>query len=223
MADDGKLTPEKQLLNLIEGGDKAKITSGGAPIGASPAEKLRGNFLGRFSFFKRKAKGKIQAGKLSLSLPGVNRVLALAVAAVFVYVAYEAIASAMSLSVPPNFAMPKEKNANAKGVVAVSPLKEISFYQQKVTSRDIFKEGPKPVVRKQEKEVAPSEDSEAAKNLALVGISWSANPDVIIEDKSSQKTYFVKRGQIVGDNVKVEAIFKDHVVLSHEGQEFELR
>ena len=46
---------------------------------------------------------------------------------------------------------------------------------------------------------------------------------MIIEDKAIQKTYFVKRGQTVGNNVKVEAVFKDKVVLSFDGQEFELR
>jgi type II secretory pathway component PulC len=67
------------------------------------------------------------------------------------------------------------------------------------------------------------ETAEAIQNLALVGISWSSNPDAIVEDKSQQRTYFVKRGQMVGENVKVEAIFKDHVVVSFEDKEYELR
>ena len=44
----------------------------------------------------------------------------------------------------------------------------------------------------------------------------------MIEDKQSVKTFFVKRGQMIGP-VKVEAIFKDKVVLSYEGEEIELR
>ena len=68
-----------------------------------------------------------------------------------------------------------------------------------------------------------AETAEAVKSLALVGISWSKDPDAIIEDKAHQRTFFVKRGQMVGDNIKVEAVFKDHVVLSLDGQEFELR
>ena len=236
MADDGQLTPEKQLLKLIEGADKSKssgsFTQGAGsapqppakPFGASPVEKLRGTFLGRFSFFKRNAKKQMRSGKFSLSLSTVNRVLTLAVAALFIYVVYDAAASAMSLKTPPSFEPLKEKNPDRGAATMVSPLKEGSFYQQKVTSRDIFKEGGKPLEKKKDKkEAAPAEESEVAKSLSLVGISWSSNPDVIIEDKATQKTYFVKRGQLVGDNVKVEAIFKDHVVLSHEGQEFELR
>ena len=232
MADDGQLTPEKQLLNLIEGADKAKPAPApgtapaapAKPFGASPAEKARGIFLGRFSFFKRNAKKQIRSGSLSFSLSAVNRLLTLVVVILFVYVVYDAAASAMSLKTPPNFAAPKEKNPAQNAPASASPLKEASFYLQKVTSRDIFKEGGKPVEKKTaQKETAPAEESEAAKSLSLVGISWSSNPDVIIEDKATQKTYFVKRGQTVGDKVKVEAIFKDHVVLSHEGQEFELR
>jgi hypothetical protein len=79
----------------------------------------------------------------------------------------------------------------------------------------------KPV--EQAPEAQPAQDAEAVQSLALVGISWSSNPDAIIEDKARQRTYFVKRGQEVGEGVKVEAIFKDHVVVTFEDREYELR
>jgi type II secretory pathway component PulC len=44
----------------------------------------------------------------------------------------------------------------------------------------------------------------------------------MIENADEQKTYFVKRGQTLGD-VKIEAILKDKVILSCLGQEVELR
>ncbi len=47
--------------------------------------------------------------------------------------------------------------------------------------------------------------------------------DGVAELSGPSLDYTVKRGQTVGEGVKVEAIFKDHVVLSYEGQEFELR
>ena len=140
------------------------------------------------------------------------------------YVVFDAMASAMSLHHPPNFAYQKDRTASLAGG-NVSPLKESAYYLQKVSSRDIFKEGAKPVEQAApKKSEAPSiQDNEVVKGLSIVGISWSSDPDVIIEDKSKQKTYFVKRGQMVGDSIKVEAVFKDHVVLSLDGQEFELR
>src|SRR3989338_4347464 len=66
--------------------------------------------------------------------------------------------------------------------------------------------------------------TELTKNLRLVGISWSADPDVMIEDTNMQRTFFLKKGQVMENiNVKVEAVFKDKVVLSCDGEEAELR
>ncbi len=225
MADDRQVTPEKQLLNLIEGSEQ----------GASgPLEKARmkrsalsalsfGSIFGRFAFFKRTTQKKISSSKkFSISFTIVNRLLFLAVVILLAYVVSDSIASALNLTHLPNLVPPREKGASNLDNKA-SPLKEESYYLQKVNSRDIFKEYKEAETKQEKKEVRPVEESDAVKNLSLVGISWSADPDVIIEDKSAQRTYFVKRGQIVGNNVKVEAVFKDKVVLSYEGQEFELR
>ena len=105
-----------------------------------------------------------------------------------------------------------------------TPLKEEAFYAQKVGARDIFK-GKKEAVQQKDnkKEAQAAEANEKLKNLSLVGISWSANPDAIIEDKTAQRTYFVNRGQSVGGGINVSAIFKDKVMLEIDGQEFELK
>ena len=90
---------------------------------------------------------------------------------------------------------------------------------------DTEEEGKKEKVEEQKAPVkSESPDAaEAIQNLALVGISWSSNPDAIVEDKAAQRTFFVKRGQMVGDAIKVEAIFKDHVVVVYEDKEYEIR
>ena len=230
MAEDGQVTPEKQLLKLIEGSkDGQPAVAGGAPAkpkgaGLLSFGSMRGTLFGRFSFFKRSAKKKIASTpKFKISFVFVNRVLAAAAFALAVYVVTDIVSSSMNLNRPFNFSIQKEKSAG--GAQKVSPLKESAYYVQKATARDLFKEGSnKPVEKKEDKKQAATVDSNpATSGLSLVGISWSANPDVIIEDKTTKRTFFVKRGQAVGEGVKVEAIFKDHVVLSFEGQEFELR
>lgn len=230
MAENGPLTPEKQLLKLIEGKGGASRSSGAAPSqslgqGRFSLGALRGAFFGRLSFFRRTAQKKLVSPKRrsAISLTAVNRILAVAVFAAFIYVAGDALAAVIALQRPPNFAMKREA-PDAVAAARISPLNESAYYLQKVTARDIFKEGGKPSVSKEvSKGPVSVESSPATSGLSLVGISWSSNPDVIIEDKERQRTYFVKRGQVVGDGVKIEAIFKDHVVLSYEGQEFELR
>jgi type II secretory pathway component PulC len=64
---------------------------------------------------------------------------------------------------------------------------------------------------------------EATQNLKLVGISWSNDPDVMIEDTQNHRTLFLKKGRLINNEIKVEAIFKDKVVLSYQGEEIELR
>ena len=227
MADDRQVTPEKQLLKLIEG--SGEEGQGGRPLAEARLKRNASSLLSfgalfaRFSFFKRATQKKIShPPKFSLSFTLVNRVLLAAVIVLFIYVATDGGASAISLRHLPTI-VPQKDRLTAGSESKVSPLKEESYYLQKVSSRDLFKEYKEADTKKEKKEMKSADENEASKNLSLVGISWSADPDVIIEDKSAQKTFFVKRGQMVGNGVKVEAVFKDKVVLSHDGQEFELR
>ena len=64
--------------------------------------------------------------------------------------------------------------------------------------------------------------SKEISHLKLVGISWSNNPDAMVEDTKALKTFFIKRGDMIG-KFRVEAIFKDKIILSFEGEEVELR
>lgn len=222
MAENGTPTPEQQLLKLIESGKGANASPASAKARTVPSlAGIKGALAGRFSFWKR---ARAKQGGPALDLAAVNRLLAIVAVALLAYVTFDAAASAMSLRTPPNISIADRRGATPVSEREVSPLKESSFYLEKVAARDIFKEGPRervePVAAQKETVV---ETPEVAGQFSLVGISWSANPDVIIENKAEQRTYFVKRGQPVGAGVKVEAVFKDHVVLSHEGQEFEIR
>lgn len=226
MAENGTPTPEQQLLKLIEGKGGAAPAGAAKPGGRSAAPSLaglRGMLAGRLSFWKR-SRGKSGKGSV-LDLTALNRLLALTAAALLAYVTFDAAAAAMSLRTPPNISIVERKGAGGQNAPReVMPLKESSFYLERVEARDIFKEGPRerpqePIVQ----QVATADTPAAASQFSLVGISWSADPDVIIENKAEARTYFVKRGQPVGGGVKVEAVFKDHVVLSRDGQEFEIR
>ncbi len=231
MADGGQLTPEKQLLKLIEQSKDEQSPSLNVKIQGAKLDRagksflslgaLRGALFGRFSFLKRSTAKKITASRQRFDLKRFNILLAVVAFCLLVYVAGDTVASALSLQKSPNFNFQKETSMAAESTPA-SSLKDSAYYLQKVSSRDIFKEGGL-AAKKETKKEAVSQDNPIKNSLSLVGISWSQNPDVIIEDKTKQKTFFVKRGQMVGDSVKVEAIFKDHVILSYDGQEFELR
>lgn len=222
MAEDRPVTPEKQLLKLIEDPQSA---SGRRPAARASSARslagLRGMLAGRLSFWKRSARGRKSSKGLDLAL--VNRALALVTVALLGYVCFDAAASVVMLSRPPQVTIaPARKASDAPATQNVSPLKESAFYLEKVSSRDIFKEGARPAPTQAQEAVEP-EVEDVSDQFSLVGISWSSDPDVIIENKAEQRTYFVKRGQPVGSGAKVEAVFKDRVILSREGREFELR
>lgn len=234
MAENKSTTPEQQLLKLIEGqkpGAPGEAPAKGSSSGKRPKGRglslgnLAGRLLGSFSFWKRRS-GKKRAPHArvsAFSLAEVNKALVAAAVLLLIYVVFDAAASARNLQRPPSFA--PMKDLRPKQVKqGVAPLEETSYYLQKVSARDIFREGKKELPQQAAPApVSVTESAEAVQSLALVGISWSSNPDAIIEDKSKQRTYFVKRGQDVGEGVKVEAIFKDHVVVTYEDREYELR
>jgi hypothetical protein len=112
------------------------------------------------------------------------------------------------------------KEATQKPKVA-SRLKDLAFYTDKIKNRDIFKMGPR-IKGDAPDDVLSSKAAEAARDLRLAGISWSDEPDAMIENKKIPKTYFVQKGQMVGD-FKVESILKDKVVLRYGDELVELR
>jgi hypothetical protein len=159
---------------------------------------------------------------VSLGIIDINKILSVVVACFFVYVLFGVSASARALQQATNFVQPSEMKVDFKREV-IEPLKESSYYLQKVSSRDIFVEGKKVEAKPLPPTPVDVGTAQVIKDLALVGISWSQDPDVIIEDIEHQRTFFVKRGQMVADSVKVEAIFKDRVVVLFEGVEYELK
>lgn len=63
--------------------------------------------------------------------------------------------------------------------------------------------------------------AELLKDFALVGIISGDNPQAVIEDKKNQKTYYLKKGQFMGE-FQVEQIEAGKIVLSYENQNYEL-
>lgn len=96
-------------------------------------------------------------------------------------------------------------------------LKKPEFYSDKIKKRDIFKMGPSSRPENMLEAGPSSKLVEATQNLQLVGISWSDDPDAMVEDTKAMKTFFVKRGQSVGE-AKVENITREKVIL-RVGQE----
>lgn len=217
-------TPEKDLLKLIEDQGKEKGTSGTYAIHTGLSLFSLSAWIGRFSFFKKKLSKKWKGSDQPylFDLKKINILLFFIIIILGAYFINNLSYSLSTYHQIPQLAPKSEGEARPASFKEDSLLKKTAaYYFEKIAQRDIFKMGPKPAITEEKKTVSPVV-KEATKNLRLVGISWSDNPDAMIEDTQAKRTFFVKRGQSVG-KMKIQAIFKDRVILSYEGEEIELK
>lgn len=59
------------------------------------------------------------------------------------------------------------------------------------------------------------------KDINLVGIISDEPPQAVIEDKKAQKTYYLTKGQFIGE-IQIEDIQEGKIILNYNGQRFEL-
>jgi len=218
-------TPEKQLLKLIEDSQeehlsRKEIQQKGLRLFSLAALK------GRLSFLSEKLKGGLTLKRAPLDIGGINQILKWCLVGLSFYLGGSFLMAMSHVEKTPDFDLDRSRPP-VEIPEEISLLKKPSYYLEKPRSRDIFRFGE--FNEMSQEEVAPpggrssSKIEEAVTLLRLVGIGWSDDPDVMIEDTGIKQIYFLKRGQWIEGKIKVEAIFKDRVILSFEGEEAELR
>jgi type II secretory pathway component PulC len=73
----------------------------------------------------------------------------------------------------------------------------------------------------QQEELSTAVAEDFASQMNLIGIISGENPQAILEDKKTQKTYYVTKGQIIG-SAQIEDIQENKIILSSQGKKFEL-
>lgn len=223
MADKKDLTPEKQLLGLIES------QKGAGSLRSAAIRYQRQSFFsfpalrGRLRFFRQRFSAILKLRDPSqLDIKAINDILKLVVFTLAFYLLASSVASTVKLQRGLNISVVAEGKA-ASGTSSVTPLlKAGSYYLEKARGRDIFNMGPKKVSPDIQR--GPSQRLiDATQHLRLVGISWSNDPDVMIEDTKNQRTLFLKKGQVIENEIKLQAVFRDKVILSLQGEEIELK
>ncbi len=230
MVQERPTTPEKQLLDLIEDPKEQ---------GVSPKKIKRRSFnlfsfsafRGRLSFLQESMQSGAFFRNALPDIKGLNRILKVCIALLFVYLVGNFAMSRDRLKQVPEFVSKSSRESKDIPAAELSS-KQISYYLEGPRSRDIFKFGDfgVPEIEENGDEVAaPTEEvlSHAevlAQQLGLVGIGWSDDPDVMVENVETKKIYFLKRGERIDNLIKVEAIFQDKVILTYDnGKEMELR
>ncbi len=216
-----KPTPEEQLLNLIEDGEgpstlslKRKKSSRFSFISLSALSTL----LARFKITVKDWLIQLKGGIDEPNLKAWNKVLAVSAIILFVYLTADFTLRRLDIK---QFT---KKAAAQKGRSFQDDLKAdvrpFLYYLEMVQRRDIFSP-VKLMSAENPQEEAKKLLSELVKDLKLVGISWGKDPEVIIEDKKDNKTYFLKTGDTIS-KFKIDVILKDKVILESDGQKMEL-
>lgn len=225
MAQDKSQTPEKQLLNLIEN-PNGRASTRSAKI------KQRNFFslfspkawLGRISFFKGHSRQWFSLAAVhQIDIGFVNNLLLLVALMLGFYFVTDFSKSYKGLKALPSVKVRVQQAVQANDEQVNTLLKKAAYYSELARKRDIFKIGARPTDKGRGIRAPSDKLKEAIKNLRLVGISWSADPDVMIEDTKFKRTYFLKRGQSLDNGVKLEAILRDKIILSFENEEIEFK
>ena len=56
-----------------------------------------------------------------------------------------------------------------------------------------------------------------------MGVAWSNQPEAMIEDKKSGKTFVCRQGALLEKSVAVIDVLKEKVVLEYKGEKAELK
>lgn len=210
MAEQNPLTPEENLLRIIESPPD---------VVRSMRPRMRASFDAKLFLKMLQARYGDRIKKLA-TIKTLNIVfLGLgALATLFMFVDFW-------------IGMPKEEvlkrlEAAAKrasiGDLAIEQLKPQEFYLQEITGRNIFAlvEPPPPAP------VSPAAGNQVVESIItayrVVGIIWSESPQAILEDTKANTTQLVNRGTTF-KGVRVKDILKDRVILSYDNKDIELR
>jgi len=224
MPDEHPSTPEKELLKFIE--EKK------APASLKARSSLRrgksfislAGLRARCSYAGERLKN-ISLKSLFVDLKTVNAILFIGVVVLAVGFVFDFVNSLLGMNNEIEEAFAVEQDAGGFQFGELVTLKNSSSYLEKARKRDIFKiieDAPAAAVAAMRAPEKPKEILVKTRDLKLVGISWSKDPDAMIEDTKSKRTFFLKRGSFIND-VKVEAIFRDKVILSYRDEEIELK
>lgn len=231
MAEERSTTPEKQLLKLIEDPKAQTLSSKGIKHKGLSLFSLAA-LRGRISFFKDKIALGFSFKNTTFDIKLINGILQICIFVLAIYLGVNLVVSIMNLNKIPELSQDVAASIELGSPQKISLLKNSVYYLEKARSRDIFKFGrffekaveevAEEVLPPEEIELMPSKLEQVEAKFSLVGIAWSEDPDAMIEDINTKKIYFLKRGETL-DGMQIQAILRDRVVLSFEGEEIELR
>jgi len=196
------ISPEEKLLRLIRGQKKSQAPAPGLP---KPEQQAA-------------TRPKIEFGEIFTRLATPQNAKILLISSFIISVLYLIFVFIFPLFSDKNLNIAPEPSLIA--TQDKDDIKPFEAYLEGVSNRQIFKNPSSAAAG------APAGDNisvntEIIKDISLVGVISGENPQAIMEDKKTQKTYYVTKGQYINEAV-VEDIQEGKVILNYAGQKFEL-
>lgn len=192
------ITPEERLLRLIRGPKKPGL--------AAPEQAVR---------IKKPDLRPLAAGLLNFQNIRKGILIAFIISCV-----YLGAAVLYPLFIPKNPPFPESAGGKtaAERITLSQEAIPFSSYSEAIQDRRLFAGS---ALRNEEGGVPVVLGNELIKDISLVGILSGDSPQAVIEDKKTQKTYYVARNQLIG-KFKVEDIREGKIILGLNGQKYEL-
>lgn len=111
-----------------------------------------------------------------------------------------------------------QENADSPNGQEVKPF---SYYDGLIAKKGLFKIAQEEVKKEIRPSAAQAGPLELLSNYSLSGVVSGERPQAIIEDKKAQKTYFLNKGQYLGE-FRIDDIMEGKVIFDFNGQKFEL-
>jgi len=194
------MLPEEKLLKLIKAHKKTKAPVAEA-IGNEPA-------------------GKHAIKSFSINFPNI------APGKVIKFLFFASLFYLIVSLLHPIFASSKIKLSSIEAKEKMSVQKEKSKLQPDIRPFGLYSTGIKQrnifssAALDSEKPIGTA-SADLIKDINLVGIVSGDEPQAIIEDKKAQKTYYLKKGQLIGQ-LQLADIQDGKIILDYEGQRYEL-
>ena len=203
-------SPEDRLLNLIKGKYKKKDGT---------KESVRTEKRAVLADAAKRAFLKNKLFKPAF-LQSLNRTLIVIALLISGYLVYSIIIHAQrdtdSYVIEKGDVVSRGDDTALEGKTGEDDARDFAEYSQEIGNRNLFSA---PVIDTTRQNVPVSFDVTSRFNL--VGIIAGERPQAIIEDKETQKTYYLYKGESFS-GVTVEDVGEGSVVLNYSGQEIRL-
>lgn len=200
-----KQTSDERLLKIIEGSNeprRAAIKIGGAKKLFGQAAGLKFNLETLKNLFKNL---KFNLAKINKGLIGLGVFLTL----IFIYTLFSAPSISKSNAA---YFTPADSKAVLK---FISIGQEQGSTRKSISGESLRRNFFMPASFKTSSGMveANSEVLNELKDLKLVGVIWSQNPEVMIESTKDSRTYTLKKGEFLDKEVKIKEILRSSVIL----------